>query len=163
MPSPRWWWAAGVMAIVVPLLLAGCTTPHDVPTVGAPPTSMASARLSRPTSSAPSPAAAPRAAVLRELAAFDSTNRQTIATTAEPGGRAFIDGLVAAGFRRADMQVTPDRTTIGAAVPSVQFSVLWRGACLIGQYGPEPGGYRGMTAEAISGRCLLGKTRTIDW
>jgi hypothetical protein len=100
---------------------------------------------------------------VRTLAVFDAVNRATIARTKAPGGRAFIDGLVAGGFRKADMQVTEDRTTIGAAVPSVQFSVLWRGVCLVGQYGPESGGYRGVRADPISGRCLLGRTRAIDW
>ena len=40
-------------------------------------------------------------------------------------GRAYIDALVAAGFDKAAMQVTPDQTTVGNPAESIQFSVRW--------------------------------------
>lgn len=78
------------------------------------------------------------------------------------GGRDFIDALVAAGFPKADMEVTPDRTTVDLAADSIQFSVRYGGACLIGQYGSDT--TTAVTAPILStGRCLVGQTRVIDW
>ena len=140
--------------------LAGCTAAQDSPTVGsAQPVASGSVAAPRPTSSGP-PAVGAEAE--QELARFDRVNRATMRRDRAPGGRAFIDALVAAGFEKADMQVTRDRTTIGLAVPSVQFSVLLRGACLIGQHGAASG-YRGIVAAPVDGRCLIGSTRPIDW
>jgi hypothetical protein len=153
--------AALALAAVFTLSLAGCSSAND-PTVRL---SQAPARSSIP-SSAPGPRSggvASEVAAGRELAKFSRLNRWTIARNRRPDGRAFIDGLVAAGYRRAAMEVTEDRTTIGLPAPSVQFSVLWRGVCLVGQYGPESGGYHGVTVPPVDGRCLIGKTRRIDW
>jgi hypothetical protein len=147
--------------VAVTAALVACTPARESPTVdtSSGPTATTGARPA-PTSTGRT--ASPDA-VRRELARFDAVNRRTLERRASAGGRAFIDGLVAAGFVKADMEVTEDRTTIGLPVPSVQFSVLWRGVCLIGQHGPRSGGYHGVTGEPIDGRCLIGKTRAIDW
>ena len=50
-------------------------------------------------------------------------------------GRSFIDGLVAAGYSKEPMEVTPDRTSINAQADNYQFSVRLNGTCLVGQYG----------------------------
>jgi hypothetical protein len=159
--------AAVALGVSVVLALSACTARHDVPTIDA------SASAGTPRSgSTPAPAVppapaptetAPLEAADRELARFDAVNRRTVDRVPTAGGRAFIDGLAAAGYRRGAMQVTEDRTTIGLAVPSVQFSVLWRGVCLIGQHGPQSGGYRSTLAAPVDGRCLIGRTRAIDW
>jgi hypothetical protein len=147
---------------VLAIGLSGCTAARDAPTIDGTATSTAAAV---PTGTPEGTAAAtvPPAAAQQALARFDATNLRTVRRVKSPGGRAFIDGLVDAGFRRADMQVTADRTTIGLAVPSVQFSVLVGGVCLIGQDGPESGGYRSVIAAPVDGRCLIGATRPIDW
>ena len=143
--------------------LSGCSAPLETPTVVAPSgTATSAASSATPTAATPTGTASP-AALARAFARFDATNRRTAKAASTPGGRAFVDALVAAGFAKADMQVTKDRTSIGLPVPSVQFSVLWRGHCLIGQNGPRSGGYRSVTAEPVNGRCLIGTTRTIDW
>jgi len=60
------------------------------------------------------------------------------------------------------MQVTPDVTTVGVKADSIQFSVLWKGQCLIGQYGFAE--YHSLVAPVLgTGKCLIGQTRTIDW
>lgn len=95
---------------------------------------------------------------------FDATNEATIAAAggAVPGGEAFIDALINAGFDVAAMQLTPDKTAINLDADNVQFSVLIEGDCLIGQYGNV--GYQSVVLPALSsGLCLIGKTRPINW
>lgn len=152
-----------IATVLVAIVLAGCTPVPDVPTidVSGVPSSSAAVGVSAPVPSAH--VTMPPAEAQRMLARFDTANRGTVQRLKNPGGRAFIDGLVAAGFRRSGMQVTEDSTTIGLAVPSVQFSVLVGGVCLIGQNGPNSSGYRGIVAEPVDGTCLLGRTRAIDW
>ncbi len=151
--------AALAAAVLLAVVLVGCTA-RDDPTLRAP---SASTRPAAPPVERSSSPTASRSRALQELALFDAVNRRTAERGTEPGGRAFIDALVAAGFHRADMQVTEDRTTIGSPVPSVQFSVLWQGVCLVGQHGPGSGGYRSVVVEPVDGRCLIGRTRPIDW
>ena len=144
---------------------AGCS-PTPAPEVTADPTPTPSASPSETTP--PTPTADP---VLRqELSAsenlpyFDAVNLGVIAANAEAGGRDFIDALIAAGFDRAQMQVTADRTTIDLQADSVQFAVLFQGECLVGQYGPASGGYHSAVRPALgTGGCLVGQTRPIDW
>jgi hypothetical protein len=154
--------AALAAAVALVLTLGACTARRDVPTIDGSAALPSTAGPSVPRASSTT-SAVPRAEADRELARFDAVNRRTVDRVEAPGGRAFIDGLVAAGYRRDAMQVTADRTTIGLAVPSVQFSVLWQGVCLIGQHGPASGGYRSVVAEPVDGRCLIGRTRAIDW
>lgn len=93
---------------------------------------------------------------------FDQVNADLIAAGGALDGRAFIDNLVAAGYPKADMEVTPDRTAINGAADNIQFSIRLNGTCLIGQYGNI--GYASTTADLLStGRCLVGQTRPIDW
>lgn len=151
--------AAMAVAAGLALALAGCSAAKDDPTIA---TSNRVSASAAPWSASPrSTDVASRGAAVLELAAFNRVNRRTLLRTHAPGGSAFIDGLVAAGFLRGTMEVTEDRTTIGLAAPSVQFSVLWKGVCLIGQYGAESGGYHAVATAPVAGRCLVGKTRPI--
>jgi len=96
------------------------------------------------------------------LAYFDKVNRALVQAGGTLDGRAFIDNLVAAGFPKASMEVTPDRTTINAQADQLQFSVRINGTCLLGQYGG--GTYNGAVADILAtGTCLVGTTRPIDW
>ena len=91
-------------------------------------------------------------------------NRATLAAKPAAQGRDFIDALVAAGFNKADMQLTVDTTTIGLKANSIQFSVKLGDTCLIGQNGADAGGYNSMVTPVLStGACLIGQTRPIDW
>lgn len=93
---------------------------------------------------------------------FDLVNTELIAAGGALDGRAFIDNLVAAGYPKADMEVTPDSTAIDIAADNIQFAVRLNGTCLIGQYGNV--GYASTTGDLLStGRCLVGATRPITW
>ncbi|MBM7830311.1 hypothetical protein JOE59_001016 [Agromyces cerinus] len=149
---------AGVAMLVG---LAACTFDDPGPTPPA---------TGRPTPSAPGTAAPtapefrPELSATENLPYFDWVNSGVVAANASAGGRDFIDALVAAGFDKAQMQVTADTTTIGEAADSVQFSVLFQGECLVGQYGPKSDGYHGAVRPPLgTGACLVGQTRPIDW
>ncbi|WP_434317322.1 DUF6993 domain-containing protein [Leifsonia sp. P73] len=108
--------------------------------------------------------ARPRGTAEQNLPYFDKVNQATIAAKPAAQGRDFIDALVAAGFTKSDMQVTPDMTTIGLKAASIQFSVRFGAGCVIGQYGPDSGGYTSLTSPTLAtGGCLIGQTRPIDW
>ena len=143
------------LAAAASLALAGCIgAPEPTPT----PTSAPS--------SAPSGPAAPEidldGSAVDNLPYFDQVNSALIAAGGALDGRAFIDNLVAAGYPKTDMEVTPDRTAINGVADNIQFSVRLNGTCLIGQYGNI--GYASTTVDLLStGRCLVGATRPIDW
>ena len=130
---------------------------------------------SHPTESAtPSPTGTDESSVIPEFVPggtaiqnkpyFDYVNRQTVALTPNPAGRAFVDALVAAGFDRAAMQLTPDTTAADLTADSIQFSVQVGEQCLIGQWGTGSQGYRSTVAPVVTGiGCLIGETRAIDW
>ena len=158
----------GIIVVIVGLAavaaLAGCTPASPAPTTSATtrvasPTATASA-----TPSAAVPVLAPTLSAERNQPYFDLVNNKVIAANAGAGGRDFIDALVAAGFDKAAMQVTPDRTAVNLAADSVQFSVLFNEKCLVGQYGPASGGYHSVVVSPTAqGACLVGSTRPIDW
>jgi hypothetical protein len=147
---------AGVVAFaVLALTLTGCVeAPIPTPT----PTATAGA--------SPAPPSGPEidldGSAADNLEFFDLVNTELIAAGGALDGRAFIDNLVAVGYPKADMEVTPDSTAINIAADNIQFAVRLNGTCLIGQYGNI--GYASTTAELLStGRCLVGATRPINW
>lgn len=149
----------GSAAIVsTALMLAGCTAapaPTPTPTV--------------PVSATPTPTPTPTGPIIRPGASaaanqqfFDKVNTDFNAAHGMSDGKSIIDNLVAAGFRKQDMQVTTDRTSIDLPVDSIIFSVRVKGECLIGQFSSS--GYHGLIAPLLgNGLCLVGTTRPIDW
>ncbi len=110
----------------------------------------------------PAPTLRPGGGAEQNLDYFDWVNERVVQADGEPDGRAFIDGLIAAGFDRAAMEVTPDRTAVDLAADSIQFSVRIGDECLLGQWGGT--GYASHVTGVLStGRCLVGRTRHIDW
>ena len=154
--------AAGItVALVGALALAGCVpaVPAPAPTQAAP---SASATAS-PTATAPAvPELVPGGSASENRPYFDKVNNELFAVAGRSDGRSIIDNLVAAGFAKQDMEVTPDRTSIDLAADSVIFSVRIQGACLIGQFSAM--GYSTIEAPLLgTGGCLVGVTRPIDW
>jgi hypothetical protein len=146
-----------LVAVAVVAMIAGCTAPAE-PTPS-------------PTSAAPTATDAPSPAPLTLLPESDANGNlpffsQTVqGVAAGPDvGRSYIDALAASGFDKAAMQVTEDRSTVGNAAESIQFSVRWGEECLIGQVGPATGQPVTVVMPGLaSGGCLVGNTRTIDW
>lgn len=153
--------AAGLLALVAVAGLSACTgSPDTKPSASA--SSSATPRASASSTPVAKPVFDPPGSAEANKAYFDSVNRAQIAANAGSLGRDFIDSLVAGGFTKADMQVTPDKTSIGRQVDSILFSVKIGTNCLLGQNGG--GGYTSSVAPALaSGVCLIGKTRAIDW
>ncbi|AWB95720.1 hypothetical protein DCE93_08625 [Agromyces badenianii] len=154
--------ALAIVGVAIIVGTAGCSAGDPDPT-----SSPATVRPTPTASSAPTPTAPeflPELSAAENLAFFDWVNGGVIAANGAAAGRDFIDALAAAGFDKTQMQVTADTTTIGDAADSMQFSVLFQGECLVGQYGPKSGGYHGAVRPPLgTGACLVGQTRPIDW
>ena len=150
--------------VILGLGLAGCAgTPAPPNATGAPSDEPSAAPASaRP--AAPDPTLVPELGAADNLDSFDFVAAGVLAADPAAGGRPFIDALVAGGFDKSQMELTPDRTVVDLAADSIQFSVRWGGECLIGQTGPATGGYHSIVAPVLAtGTCLVGATRQIDW
>lgn len=150
--------ASGVIALAVGMVLTGCSSPAPRPSA-------------RATTSSHTPAPVPSVlptldragSAKKNLAYFNFINDRTLAGNGNPTAQQFVDGLAAAGFSKADMQMTADKTTVNLTPGSVQFSVLINGGCLIGQFGSDIGGYHSTVAPVLStGKCLIGQTVPIQ-
>ncbi len=142
-----WRAAAVVLATVTIAALASCTPTTGLDSTPSP-TADSSSKHDATSEPAPQPTRAPElvegGTAEQNKAFFDEVVR-AIVTDGNPGGRAIVD-----------------RTPIGSAVDSLQFSVEFDDGCLIGQTGG--GRFTSIVASALeSGGCLLGDTRTIDW
>jgi hypothetical protein len=158
----------GATVATLTAVLSGCTSPGSAqPAPAATSTADASATPSEePTESPETPRPEPtldaNGSALQNLDYFDAVNERLLEEQESPDGRAFIDNLIAAGFAREAMEVTPDRTAVDLAADNIQFSVRIGEECLIGQFGNT--GYASVVADALStGKCLVGNTRPIDW
>ena len=153
-----------VATIAVCVALVGCTATQRIPVPGP-----GSTMTSVPTpSNSPSPTAAPDAhldsqGTAREnLAYFNLVNTAFFSANPAATGRAIVDNLVASGFDKSAMQVTPDTTVGGNTSDSIEFSVQMGDECLIGQ--TSASGYESVVGPALgSGACLVGTTRAITW
>lgn len=143
------------------LALAGCapSTPAPSPTV-----SLSSSPSATPTPTPAGPALVAAGSATQNLPFFTQVVSQVAAGPAATQGRAYIDALTAAGFDKSAMQVTNDQTTVGNQADSIQFSVSWKGECLVGQVGPSVAGPQTRVLPLTpEGTCLVGQTRQIDW
>ena len=153
---------AAVVAGLVTSALAGCVkgAPTPVPVYTPSATTGPSAGPSAGPDAAPVLHPGDTAEANKQF--FDTVNRAFYVANGKSNGRSIIDNLVAAGFRKQDMEVTPDTTSIGEAADSIIFSVRVKGECLLGQFtGAE---YIGTIGPILAtGGCLIGTTRPIDW
>lgn len=113
----------------------------------------------------PAPVLVPDGSAKENLPLFGEVVRRVWKSDDRVHGRAYVDALVKAGFAKKAMQVTEDRSTVGNPAETLMFSVRWSGGdCLIGQVGPETGKpVVKVMPQLGDGKCLLGKTRAIDW
>ncbi|RKR74642.1 hypothetical protein C8E83_1766 [Frondihabitans australicus] len=143
------------IAGVVAAALTGCTQTSPTPAVS---TSAAATPITTPTPTVPFGPTAPASVA---LAHFSTTVQTLLKTDPQPHGDDVITALEKAGFDKTAMEITPDATTIGRNVDSIEFAVLWqKKTCLIGQVGSA--GYASTSAPVLStGKCLVGSTRAV--
>lgn len=160
--------SAVLLILVAAVALTGCSPeePSNESPSAAPPSASSAGD---PSATSPEPAPAPAVLVPDGTAAdnlplFTEVVEQVWAGPDQVAGRAYVDALVAAGYDRSAMQVTPDTTTIGNPAESIEFSVRWGEECLVGQVGPSIGSPVTTVLPGLSsGGCLIGQTRAIDW
>lgn len=152
---------AAALVLVAGVSVAVLTGCAPEPTATPTPTATATAD---PTPSA-APALVSDGSAEDNIPVFTAVAEQVWGTEQRGEGRAYVDGLVAAGFDREAMQLTPDQSTVGNPAESIQFSVRWgEEECLIGQVGPSTGAVvTTVMPQLAGGRCLVGATRPIDW
>ncbi|AMM20385.1 hypothetical protein AX769_09780 [Frondihabitans sp. PAMC 28766] len=148
----------GLLAAVSVAVLSGCTS-HSTPTPSPSVSTPVAAPTPTPAPTIPFGATAPASVALTH---FDSALQALLKINGSPNGDTVIATLTKAGFDKKSMQITPDQTTIGRTVDSIEFSVLWQGkTCLLGQVGAS--GYSSSSAPVLStGACLVGTTRAIN-
>jgi hypothetical protein len=155
--------ALAALAVLTVIGLTGCGSPQVVaPTATRGPVASATPTPT-PTQTEPAaPHLVSGGTADQNRAYFDSVNEKLFAAQPQAPGRAIIDNLVAAGFDKSAMQVTPDTTPTRKKTDSIEFSVQLGADCLIGQN--SGGEYTSMVGPALAvGGCLVGKTRRIDW
>jgi len=117
-----------------------------------------------PTPTPTTPVLVPEGTAEDNLAVFTWVTETVWDSDDRVKGRAYIDALEDAGFDREDMEVTRDESTVGNPAESIQFSVLWRDDCIVGQVGPSTEKPTAVVLpELPEGGCLVGQTRPIDW
>lgn len=135
--------------------------PDDTPTSAAPTVSVSPSATPTPPQA---PTLQPEGTAEDNLPYFTLVVQQVWAGPERMAGRAYVDALVGAGFDKSRMQVTKDQTAIGNAADSIQFSVAWNDACLIGQAGAAFAEPATVVVPILEGgACLIGETRPIDW
>ncbi len=146
------------VSIAAIALLAGCaqtaapvTTPVPTP----------SATSSQP---AAVPTYDPTGTAQDNLAYFDKVGHALLDNnpTANSQGETIVDWFVSHGFDKANMEVTPDKTSIGLAAWNIEFSVRFGDSCLLGQAG-NVGFQSSVVPVLATGKCLIGQTRPITW
>jgi hypothetical protein len=150
-------WTLAAAAAFIAVAVTGCVgTPMPTPT----PTP-SDTPSPQPTSQS-GPILRPGQSALANQQFFDFVNIDLYVHQGRAPGQTIVDNLVAQGFIKADMEVTPDVTAIGKTADSVVVSVRIDDECLIGQFGAAV--YTGTRAPVLgTGTCLVGRTRPIDW
>jgi hypothetical protein len=151
--------AGAVVAVLAAVTaLVGCvpTGPTPVPT-------QAQSAASSPTPTVPpAPVFDPDATGAQNRAFFDAQNQAYFDAHGFTDGRSYIDNMVAVGFDKTAMEVTPDETSVGLRADAIFFSVRFDDQCLVGQVSGT--GYHSLLADTLAtGTCLVGQTRAIDW
>lgn len=151
---------AGVTAVVA-LTLAGCVLAAPSGVAGGDPTSSTPDPTGTGSPSGP-PTYNAKGNAAANLAYFKLVGGKKIGPHPSITGKTIVKDLVAAGFDKKAMEITPDKTSIGLTAWNIEFSVKMNKTCLIGQAGNV--GFNAFAAPLLaSGKCLVGTTRKIDW
>ncbi len=144
--------------VVSSLALGGCALlPTGMPSASPTPTPS-------PTISAePAPDFFPEGDAQDNKAYFDWVLKSLSARDLKEPGRAMVNALDRAGFRKKSMQVTQERTKTNLVADSVIIAVRMGRSCLVGQRTYKGKYYSSIESALKTGGCLIGATRTIDW
>jgi hypothetical protein len=149
------------LSSVAVLLLAGCvqTLPSAAPPTVAPTPTASSTASAIPTYSANGTASDNLAYFNKVGKALFSSSQGTAASTQ---GELIVNWFVDHGFNKSNMEVTPDKTSIGLAAWNIDFSVRFGKTCILGQAG-NVGFQSSVVPVLATGKCLIGLTRPINW
>lgn len=96
-------------------------------------------------------------------AVFEAALQRVWNADARMSSDAYVEALASAGFAKADMQITEDRTSIGEPADSIQVAVRWAGECLVGHLAPSQPAPVVEVMPIVAGEtCLIGHTKPID-
>ena len=153
---------AVALAVAVGVLGSGCSRSTSTPMPTYTPTSSPTAAPTSTPSAPAEPVLRPGGSALANQEFFTFVNSKFFAAHGKSDGRSIVDNLVAAGFVKSDMELTPDQTSIGIPADSIIVSVRIKSSCLIGQFAAS--GYNDTLGPVLgTGGCLVGATRPIDW
>jgi hypothetical protein len=149
------------LAATVLVALAGCVQtvtplPSVLPTI-APSSSSTAAAI---------PTYDPKGTASSNLGYFNKVGDELFtssqAGTASVQGQLIVNWFVAHGFNKQNMEITPDKTSIGLAAWNIDFSVRFGKTCILGQAG-NVGFQSSVVPILATGKCLIGQTRPITW
>lgn len=154
----------GAAVAVSALVLVGCT--NDTKPAGPEQTNEPGAQTEAPeapTSPTPDPVFVPEGTAEDNLAYFTKIVQDQWAAGAGVDAKRYTDALAAAGFDKAAMQTGQSKTTIGNDVDSLQFSVLFKDQCLMGQVGSLSGDPTAVVMNQVAGGgCFIGNTVPVE-
>ncbi len=161
-PRPTRLAFAVALAVALGLLGSGCAPSGSTPVPTYTPVSTATVSATSTPAAPADPVLRPGGSALANQEFFTFVNSRFFAAHGKSDGRSIVDNLVAAGFVKNDMEVTPDQTSIGIPADSIIVSVRIKSSCLIGQFAAS--GYTDTIGPVLgTGGCLVGATRPIDW
>ena len=138
-------------SVLVLSLLTGCSSDIEQPTAPTPTGSIAPAQL---------PAFDAARGARGNMALFGGTIRNQVAKRGwlVPTERV-AHALIAAGFSRKGIEISPNYTSLGMKPDSITVAVKLDKECIIGQYGPAFNDVAVSVAPVLtSGGCLLGRS-----
>ena len=155
--------AIAALLLATSFALAGCVQSNSATEPLAPPASVSASPVPTPSSTSPSiPVYDPEGSAAENLAYFNRVGHALLDHDEGADGQTIVNYFVAHGFDKKNMEITPDKTSIGLAAWNIEFSVKMNGTCLIGQAGNVK--FQSTAAPLLStGKCLIGQTRTINW
>ena len=141
---------------VISLTLGGCGLgPDGSPSASPTPTSTVSTE--------PMPVFLPEGDAQDNKTFFDRILSGVATADQKQPGRAMVNALVRAGFRKKSIQITPDRTRTDLEADSVIVAIRMGRSCLIGQRTNDRKYYSSIETALKTGGCLVGTTRKINW
>lgn len=150
---------AAAVAALLAVGLAGCVEGPPMPTPSSSPSATPTPTSTR---NEVKPVLRPGQSAAANQQFFDAINRDLHGRAGRSDGETIVNTLVAAGFVKADMEVTYDATALGIQADAIIVSVRIGTECLIGQF--SPGAYTGTILPVLgSGNCLVGAQKPIDW